>query len=568
MKRMKISTICALVTVFGAVALAGCGKNKNENPEVKCSTGVYCGKLDNGISSFKGIRYAKAPVGDLRWKAPVPVDESSERFDATHFGKSALQTQADSEQASKNPEGIGEDCLTLNIWAKDLAKKNKPVMFWIHGGAYSYGGTSDPLYDGKFIINEHPDVLVVTANYRIGPMGFIDFSGLKGSENYKTSGYNGLLDQIEALKWVNKNIEAFGGNPNNVTIFGESAGGGSVTQLLVAQVKDDKGNVKEIGDGTLFQHAIAESGSLNFEMTHERFKELKAAETFLEKAKLENVNDLAHLSEDKIKSIYLDASSGKAIADISVTPLLAEDSIIGADPYQRILDGSAKNVDLIIGTTKDENRYFLDDVCDPALMSVKGTPEYDTLLEKKMGIFAKAMTGAKLNNYLAKCDEQEKANANAFLELQKEEEPNEMWQKTALMNEYGFRGPAIKVAENHSKSGGTGKTYMYYFLKENTNFDWIGACHASELAYVFHNLEDEQFSGTVVPKIADQMCGAWTSFAKTTNPTYNGVEWPEYNVETRKTMFFNNDSTFEVVNDPMKTERELISSSLRHYVNL
>lgn len=553
------------IFVILASSLTGC---INQGPKVTCSTGTYIGIKENEVASFKGIHYAKAPVGDLRWKAPVPVDESNKTFEAKRFGKSALQTKADSEQASMNPEGLSEDCLTLNIWTKDLKKTNKPVMFWIHGGAYSYGGTSDPLYNGKFIVNEHPDVLVVTANYRIGPMGFIDFSELDPTGEYKTSAYNGLLDQIAALKWVNKNIEAFGGDPNNVTIFGESAGGGSVTQLLVSEIDHGDGEVEKIGDGTLFQHAIAESGSLNFGMTHERYKQLGAADLFLEKAGVDTVNELAHLSEDKIREIYFDDSDDNIIANIGVTPLLAKDSITGADPYNRILDGAGKNVDLIIGTVKDEYRYFLDDMCDPSLKSVLGTPEYETLLEKKMGLFEYAMTGLKLNNYLAKCDEQEKANAMQFLEMQKEIEPNEMWQKTALMNEYGFRSPAIKVAENHYRAGGTGKTYMYYFQKKNTNFDWIGACHASELSYVFHNLEDEQFSGTVVKKIADQMCGAWTNFAINHNPSYDGVIWPEYNDTTRQTMFFNDDSTFEVVSDPMKTERELIASSLRHYVNL
>ena len=565
MKKTNYFKFCGVLFSLAISSLTGC---TNSKPKVTCKTGTYLGMVENGVSAFKGIHYAKAPIGDLRWKAPVPVDESNERFDATRFGKSALQTKADSEQASMNPEGLSEDCLTLNIWTKDLKKKNKPVMFWIHGGAYAYGGTSDPLYNGKFIVNEHPDVLVVTANYRIGSMGFIDFSGIKGCEEYKTSGYNGLLDQIEALKWVNKNIEAFGGDPNNVTIFGESAGGGSVTQLLVSEIDHGEGNIEKIGDGTLFQHAIAESGSLNFGMTHERYKQLGAAEKLMERADVDTVSELAHLSEEEIRNLYLGESEDGIIADIAVTPLLAEDSITGKDPYDRILKGYGKNVDLIIGTTKDENRYFIDDMCDPALKSVVGTPQYEPLLEKKLGLFEYFMTGLKVDNYLSKCDEVEKANAQAFLEIQKDKESEEIWQKTALMNEYGFRGPAIKVAENHYRAGGTGKTYMYYFQKKNTNFDWIGACHASELSYVFHNLEDEQFSGKVIEKIADQMCGAWTNFAINHTPTYGEVTWPEYDDISRKTMFFNDDATFEVVSDPMKTERELIASSLRHYVNL
>lgn len=544
------------VCVAAAIFASGCGSNVGEQPTqpvVTCSTGKYLGAIDNGIMSFKGIRYAKPPVGELRWKAPQPIEKSKETFDATHFGKTALQIKSESEQASLNPEGLSEDCLTLNVWTTGTDTK-KPVMFWIHGGAFSYGGTADPLYDGSCILANNPDVVVVSCNYRVGPMGFIDFTGFEGADEFPTSGYNGILDQIEGLKWVQENIEAFGGDPDNVTIFGESAGGGSVAILLAA-------------DGTdgLFKHAIAESGSVNFTMTHERFAEIGAADALMKKAGAKSVDDLMALSEEKLFEYYVDDSDGVCVATKSVLPLRGEDSIIPIDPYQAILDGAGKDVDLIIGTTADECRYFADTMFDPSIASLEGK-EREEMTEAKLAAYSKTLVGSKLDRVINMCTPEEQSNINEFLTLFDDEE--EIWQKTALVNEYGFRSPAIKVAYNHAKAGGNGKTYMYYFCKKNTLIDWIGACHACELAYVFHNLEDEQFSGPVLPSLADDVCGAWTSFALDGTPDYGDIDWPEYSVENRETLFFKDDGTNEVVCDPLPECRELVDSILHYYVAL
>lgn len=549
-----LSGALAVITVMLCAAPVPYVSAGEAAPAVKCYNGIFTGSTENGVTSFKGIPYAKPPVGELRWKAPQPVEASDEVFDATRFGKSAFQIRSDSEQASLNPEGISEDCLTLNIWTADLERANKPVMFWIHGGAYSYGGSADPLYDGRFLVAEHPDILLVSCNYRVGPMGFIDFSGIPGGEAFSTSAYNGLLDQIQALKWVQQNIAAFGGDPSNVTVFGESAGGGSVTELLVAK-----------GTEGLFRRAIAQSGSVNFTMTHERYAEIGVADRLLEKAGAASVDDLMAIPEEQLYEIYTDDSNGQAIGAMTVLPLRGEDSIIPADPYQAILDGAGKDVDLIIGTTADENRYFIDAVLDPALSKLHGEA-LETMTAVKMFIYASALTGKKLSRVFSMCTPEEKAGLDQFLQLYAREP--DIWRWTALFNEYGFRSPAIQVAWNHAKAGGTGKTYMYYFRKKNTMFDWIGACHASELAYVFHNLEDEQFSGKVVPELADQMCGAWTRFAATGDPAWNGVEWPEYTPENRETMFFNDDATTEVVNDPMPEERKLVQPILHYYIAL
>ncbi len=550
----KTTRLFAAILAFGLIAVifTACAEKKADAPAVKCYNGTFVGSEKNGVQSFKGIPFAKSPVGELRWKAPQSVDASSETFDATAYGKIAYQPYASSEPISWEPENMSEDCLTLNIWTTGDTGSKKPVMFWIHGGAYSYGSAVDSLYSGQYIVEEHPDIVVVNANYRLGPLGFMDFTGIEGGEAFPTAGYNGLLDQIEALKWIQQNIEGFGGDPDNVTIFGESAGAGSVCALLTAE-----------GTEGLFHHAIAQSGGMNFTYTHENFARYDAANLLLKKAGAKSMDDLMKLSEKELYEIYIDESNGESLAYFNYAPLRGEDSIIPEDPYQAVLDGAGKDVDLMLGTVADEYNYFIFDLFDPSVEE-----EGHVLSEKTKNAFSEYMLNNSIDRFIGKCTEEEQENIREFMALHSDKE--EFWQKTALMTESAFRSPAIKLAENHIKAGGTGKTYMYYFAKKNTRYDWIGASHACELPYVFHNFEEEQelVSGPVVHELADQVCGAWTSFAVSVDPSYGGIEWPVYSLEKRETMMYNDDGTAGVENDPLSKQRELIVPLVYHYNGL
>ena len=263
----------AIIAVMMICVITGCGDNVNEKETeeiihgmyhenlriegdydedlaAKCENGIFVGKENEDVISFKGIPYAQQPVGNRRWKVAEPCNKSNDVYEAFYYGKSPIQTKTDSERASYYEQG--EDCLNLNIWVnRKNEKTKKPVMVFIHGGSYGWGGTSDPLYDGHNLVKEYDDIILVTVGYRTGIMGFIDLSSVEGSEGYEKSGNLGLLDQVQALKWINKNIEAFGGDPGNVTVFGESAGGGSVS--LLPLIDDAKG---------LFKRVIAQSGSI------------------------------------------------------------------------------------------------------------------------------------------------------------------------------------------------------------------------------------------------------------------------------------------------------------------
>ena len=221
MKRKSfVAVLTSLIMLLAIFALTGCGSDGNESseaPAVKCYNGSFMGMVEeNGVYAYKGIPYAKSPTGELRWKAPVAVDASDENYEAKEFGWTSLQTEWHSEPASivnakitesGEEHNSGEDCLTLNVWTSDTEDTAKPVMVYFHGGGFGWGGTSDPLYSGKYIVKEHNDVIVVSCNYRVGTMGFIDLRNVKGyTDEYKETTELGLLDCMQSLRWIKQNI--------------------------------------------------------------------------------------------------------------------------------------------------------------------------------------------------------------------------------------------------------------------------------------------------------------------------------------------------------------------------
>ena len=197
------------------------GENKeitgdyDKDLSVSCNNGIFVGTKKEDVISFKGIPYAKPPTGELRWKDPILVEDDSKVYEAYYFGKSPIQTERENHLGSYYPKS--EDCLYLNVWvnSKDTST-DKPIMVFIHGGSYRRDATSTPLYDGHNLVEKYSDLILVTVGYRLGIYGFMNFSSFEGGENYKTSSILGLLDQICALKWIQKNIKNFGGDPEKV----------------------------------------------------------------------------------------------------------------------------------------------------------------------------------------------------------------------------------------------------------------------------------------------------------------------------------------------------------------
>ena len=238
MKTIKLAAIILLLITLPIGIFA----DEKKPDVIQLDSGPISGKVEDGVRIFSGIPYAAPPVGELRWKPPQPIASWKQVRNSTVFGPSCPQpTQQDAGKFS-------EDCLYLNVWttAKSPAER-LPVMVWIHGGAFNIGSGSQPEYDGRNLAGK--GVVVVTINYRLGPLGFLVHPLLSKESAQDTSGNYGLLDQIAALKWVQRNIAAFGGDPDRVTIFGESAGSKSVTLLMISPLS-----------AGLFQRAIAESG--------------------------------------------------------------------------------------------------------------------------------------------------------------------------------------------------------------------------------------------------------------------------------------------------------------------
>ena len=238
---MKILKLTAIILLLIALPIGTFADEKKTN-DIQIDSGPISGKVENGVRIFLGIPYAAPPVGELRWKPPQEIASWAQERNSTDFSPSCPQPK------QQDTGKFSEDCLYLNVWT--TAKKpdeRLPVMVWIHGGAFNFGSASQPEYNGKNLAKK--GVVVVTINYRLGPLGFLVHPLLSKESAHNASGNYGLLDQIAALKWVQKNIAAFGGNPDRVTIFGQSAGSRSVSLLMISPLS-----------AGLFHRAIAESG--------------------------------------------------------------------------------------------------------------------------------------------------------------------------------------------------------------------------------------------------------------------------------------------------------------------
>ena len=201
---------------------------------VKTRTGIYVGEKQKSVMFYLGIPYAKPPIGERRWKAPCPLPSSEDVFEAKHFGASAIQVEHKGLILKHHRQS--EDCLTLNIFSgTDDTKTGKPVLVLFHHGDFTYGGSADPLLDGERMVTAHPDVMVVSFNHRLGFFGFIDFSEVPGGEDFPDALNLGLLDQIEALKWIRENIAAFGGDPNQITVMGFEDGAAAISLIAVSE---------------------------------------------------------------------------------------------------------------------------------------------------------------------------------------------------------------------------------------------------------------------------------------------------------------------------------------------
>lgn len=486
---------------------------------VKCVNGAFVGKRENGVDVFLGIPYALPPVGELRWKRPAPVEPDDGVYEAYYNGKSPIQTEWETEQASYYPQS--EDCLYLNIWRNSEYPDNKKtVMVFFHGGSYGWGGTADPLYDGKNFVLSHPDIILVTVGYRTGLMGFVDFSSVNGGEDFPDAPNLGILDQIEALRWIKENISGFSGDPDNITIFGESAGGGSVSLLPIID-----------GAKGLFRRVIAESGSVALTFSKEECADF--TRRLLKESGAHHMDDLMSMSEDELKKVNesLNLYNNFPQRDGRIIPL---------DPYVLYRDGSTANVDMLIGTNANEINYWVGEIGGiiPFRFSIP----------------------VKFENDMRTLSPADRILVKYVMSRMK---GHEIWRIAEFYNEMMFRLPAVRQAEGHVRNGG--RAYMYYWTQPST-IRFRGACHAVELSYVFQNPQETIFTGEPADAQLTKVVGdMWANFARTGDPSLPGLDWIAYDEKKRATAIIS--LSPYIKNDPLKAQRELLSPLLRYMIN-
>ena len=473
--------------------------NYDKSLAVKCINGTFVGRKTENVIAYKGIPFVgEQPVGEHRWKAPIDIVPDDGIYEAYYNAKSPCQVDDEWQRASLYPQG--EDCLYLNVWKADDGAINKPVMVWIHGGAFEVGGTVEPREEGTNFVRENPDVILVYIEYRLGVFGFFHLFHLPDGADYPDAQNLGLMDQMMALKWIHNNIAAFGGDPGNVTIFGQSAGGGSVSLLPLIE-----------GSHNYFQRVIAQSGSVCF--SRSEAEAIACTNEVMSALGCKTVADLQKIDIEQL------VEAGDAI-DLRVFPE-RDGKFLPLDAYEAYANGAAKDLDFMQGCNKDEMNYFL--VC-------AGGPEpFMDFLNERLATNITRLT----------------ADERALVESFYKDVRGEVYDPLCrLYDQIWFIAPVFRQTENHIMAGG--KSYNYYFTVESS-VPLMKSGHAVELSAVFNHPEQTFVTGRAFDETFSRtMRKMWVQFAKTGNPSLSASEspdgkakeWPLYDLENKQLMIF------------------------------
>jgi para-nitrobenzyl esterase len=483
-----------------------------QSPQTSTESGPISGVRADGLDVYKGIPFAAPPVGDLRWREPARVAPWTGTRKADAFAPACMQTGV--SMPGETPPAVSEDCLYLNIWAPaKRVGERLPVIVWIYGGGYINGSASMPLYWGDRLA--HKDVIVVTIAYRLGPLGFLTLPELTRESPHHSSGNYGLMDQIAALEWTQRNIAAFGGNPKNVTIAGQSSGSMSVSSLMASPRA--KG---------LFQRAIGESGGL--------FEPLQLAPKFLlanaERDGEKFAASLGATSLQELRRLPANLLTGNAGG---IVHAVIEPYVLPVSPYEAFTSGQQNDVPLLIGSNAEEARALVD-------VSHETAASFSSDLERSVGQLPPALVAA----YPHATDEEAK---RAELGLERDLRFGwDMWAWARLQAE-------------------TGRSSVYYysfrqqppFPADSIYAGW-GASHYAELWYVFDHLNQAPWHWTKADRrVAEEMSNYWVNFAKTGNPNGRGLpQWPA---------FADTDSRVLYIGDPITVGGVANSNSLTSF---
>jgi para-nitrobenzyl esterase len=503
-----------LVALCAAIAGVLGGTASAEGARVQTQFGVVEGKSVQGgaVNAFMGLPYAAAPTGKLRWAPPVEPASWQGVRDATAFSAACMQVSAPPQGFySDNPPRTSEDCLYLNVWAPKDAK-NAPVMFWMHGGALIFGSGMNPRYDGAKLALK--DVVVVSINYRLGVFGYFSHPELSAESGRNASGNYGTLDQIAALKWVRQNIGAFGGDPGNVTIFGQSAGALSVTQLMTSPLADG-----------LFHRAIAQSAYIPPmpELKRSRFGLPPAEDLGLNFGKVIGAPSLADLRA--LPADRLLQAAALSFGRNGETVAVVDGWVQRAQVFETFESGREAKVPFIAGYTSGEATSY-----DPGqLPPFPVTPaEFET----------------RANAMYADL-------APEFLKRYPASTP--LASSRAAHGEGYFGWGVEKLVRDHSRV--VPQTWLYYFdhVYPAETEKGLGAFHSSDVPFVFGNVG----AGAIAPRnwptppagrkdiaMSDAMMDYWTAFARTGAPKAKGrPDWTPFDIQKRSYLSLNDGKT-------------------------
>ncbi len=512
--------------LLAASLLSGCSlfqAEENYPADIaRLDTGVIKGSITDGVVAFKGIPYAEAPVGDLRWRAPQPVAAWQGVREATEFGNDCMQTPFPSDAAPLGEEPA-EDCLYINVWKPDTVTSadKLPVMVWIYGGGFVNGGSSPAVYDGAALAQQ--GVVLISMNYRLGRFGFFGHPALTAAQEDDLAVNYGYMDQLAALRWVQNNAASFGGDPDNVTIFGESAGGVSVHTLMTTPLA--KG---------LFDKAIVMSGG-------GRPNGLMSGAT---------ITSAEQAGQAFAAWAGIEGSDKAALEALRALP--AEKLALGVGMGAMFAKPDPAAPPMPSGP-----------VADGKLVLAGASGNYDPAVRAQVPFMAGANTmdiGFPGPDFFSRFGDQEDHARQLYLEAVG---GNEKMMTYIAAADATMVEPARYSVEQMHLAGQPAWHYRAAYVPESMRAQWPGLPHAAEIPFFFKTI-DARYPGDVAEQDRDMakvMSAYFVNFAKTGNPNGEGLpDWPAYDEQSRPLMLFGNEGA-QGGDDPWRERLDLIEAS-------